>query len=239
MKTTLRSSQEFRNLWNELPNHWKKVILLNLYYPDIYENYLDERLYYKRLYKGISAEFKEPNDLDSLKNIEKFFVMDFDDEDFSIIPTFLARLNWLKRVKLTKINISDITPLGSLIDLMELDLSWNYISDVTPLQNLTNLTKLCLNGNEISDIAPLQNLTNLTELQLEESKISDVTSLRNMTNLTKLRLGGIHIFDITPLQNLTNLTELSLISYRISDIAPLGNLTNLTVLNSSGNNKLV
>jgi hypothetical protein len=51
-------------------------------------------------------------------------------------------------------------------DATELTLSYREISNLTPLQSLINLTYLSLDGNEIRDLTPLQSLTHVTTLSL-------------------------------------------------------------------------
>ena len=53
----------------------------------------------------------------------------------------------------------------------KLDLFRNEISDITPLEGLTNLIVLSLNNNKISDVTPLTELTSLMLLGLDENPI--------------------------------------------------------------------
>ncbi len=70
-----------------------------------------------------------------------------------------------------------------LLNKRELDLEYCEISDLTPLATLQNLICLYLSENEISDLNPLQGLTKLTDLQLSVNKISDISPLQRLTNL--------------------------------------------------------
>ena len=86
-------------------------------------------------------------------------------------------------------NISDVSPLASLINLTSLDLDHNHqISDITPLASLNNLTSLDLRWNQISDITPLASLTNLERLNLARNQVRDVGPLAALTNLERLDL---------------------------------------------------
>ena len=60
-------------------------------------------------------------------------------------------------------NISDISPLASLTNLMELILHDNNISDISPLVGLINLEVIDLHGSNISDISPLVENSGLSE----------------------------------------------------------------------------
>ncbi|MFC1860999.1 leucine-rich repeat domain-containing protein [Chloroflexota bacterium] len=60
--------------------------------------------------------------------------------------------------------ISDISPLASLVNLIELSLTGNQVSNLEPLANLSCLTRLRLGGNQISATSTLVNLPNLDGL---------------------------------------------------------------------------
>ncbi|MCL1822608.1 MAG: sigma-70 family RNA polymerase sigma factor [Oscillospiraceae bacterium] len=144
--------------------------------------------------------------------------------------------------------ITDITPLAELTDLIYLDLSGsgysfgnefgnprlevfgNQIIDISALSELTNLTHLYLGNNQIIDIAPLSRLNNLTVLDLGSNQINDITPLSELNNLTTLDLRKNEINDISSLTELNCLTELILRSNKIEDVISLAELINLTEL---------
>jgi internalin A len=125
----------------------------------------------------------------------------------------------LTRLVLSENQISDISPLSGLTNLLVLDLSFNHqISDISPLAGLTNLQQLCLNGNfQISDISPLSGLTNLLVLEMEGHQISDISPLSGLTNLLVLDLRGDGFSDISALSSLVNLRELLICFYMMTD----------------------
>ena len=131
--------------------------------------------------------------------------------------------------------ISDITPLAGLTELRSLYLDQNLILAITPLAGLTELRHLSLSGNAISVITPLVGLTELRSLYLDQNVISVITPLVRLTELRRLSLSGNAISVITPLVALTELTELSLDDNGISDITPLAGLTELTHLSLQNN----
>ena len=131
--------------------------------------------------------------------------------------------------------ISDLSPLGGLIQLTYLSLSDNAISDITPLRGLHQLRSLYLDQNAILAITSLGGLYQLTHLSLSDNAISDITPLGGLTQLRSLYLDQNAILAITPLVGLTELTHLSLSSNTISDITPLGGLPQLTELSLDGN----
>ena len=73
-------------------------------------------------------------------------------------------------------------------NLTMLRLDSNQISDVSPLASLINLYYLHLTGNQISDVSPLASLTNLTYLNLRSNQISDVSN-----DIQALRNRGVDV----------------------------------------------
>ena len=133
--------------------------------------------------------------------------------------------------------ITDITPLRSLINLEKLVLGVNRITDITPLSGLTKLERLDLFSNfKITDITPLSELINLKDLRIQQNQISDLTPLSELKNLELLFIGHNPISDITPLKNLTKLRNLSLGYSGVNDLSSLlglSNLKKLDLLNTS------
>lgn len=69
--------------------------------------------------------------------------------------------------------LSDITPIQNLKKLKKLYLDGNNITDVSPLGGLINLSeKLLLYGNNISDVSPLAGLVNLKVAEFHYNNIS-------------------------------------------------------------------
>ena len=104
------------------------------------------------------------------------------------------------------------------------------MSDISALGGLTNLTNLELGGTRVSDISALGGLTNLTNLDLSESGVEDISALGGLTNLTNLDLDRISTGQGDISLGLTNLKNLDLGWTQVSDISALGGLTNLTNL---------
>ena len=128
----------------------------------------------------------------------------------------LADLNNLTQVHFNYTEIAGAA-LGSLAaqltDLtgLTLGLSGNEISNLTPLGGLTNLGNLDVNGNDISDLTPLGGLTNLQELDISYNfSITDLTPLGSLTNLQKLVSAGLNISTLMGLEACTSLDILNL-----------------------------
>ncbi|MDA2936979.1 hypothetical protein MYX75_01785 [Acidobacteria bacterium AH-259-A15] len=107
--------------------------------------------------------------------------------------------------------IENGTPLGSLTNLVILDLAENRINSVGLefLSELPQLTDLDLSGQ--TKPTPFGGVPTLAELD----------NLSGMVNLVRLKLADNAIIDISPLSGLTGLNQLELQMNRIADIAPL------------------
>ncbi|KAL3285133.1 hypothetical protein HHI36_019257 [Cryptolaemus montrouzieri] len=87
--------------------------------------------------------------------------------------------------------IEKIENLEALVNLTELDLSFNKISKIENLDALSNLKKLSLFDNLITVIENLDNLKNLTILSIGRNEISDwnnIIYLRKLPILKSLNL---------------------------------------------------
>jgi hypothetical protein len=131
--------------------------------------------------------------------------------------------------------IADISDLGGLTQLTELDLIGNKVTSTTALAPLTGLRSLDLRANQVTDLGGLSKMTDLVELYADGNQITSVTPLAGLTNLTKLWLGNNAIADISALRDLTAVTELSLENNAVADVTALSGMTALRTLYLQGN----
>jgi hypothetical protein len=82
--------------------------------------------------------------------------------------------------------ITNLSPLSGLTDLVILELFFNEITDISPLSGLVNLSHLYLEGNEITDLSPLGSLMGLSVLGLGGEENND-----NFARLAELGALGI------------------------------------------------
>ena len=157
-------------------------------------------------------------------DVINIFELKADDHNISSIEG-IQHLENLEKLDLgksfTSNNISNISLLAKLTNLIGLSLAENQVSDITPLSNLTNLEALALHNNPIGEISPLSNLTNLKYLYLENTQINSIDSLDNMNDMLKLDIRKNTISDIKPLANFTNLNYLLMQGNEITDISSL------------------
>ncbi|WP_204106787.1 MULTISPECIES: leucine-rich repeat domain-containing protein [Spirulina sp. CCY15215] len=102
----------------------------------------------------------------------------------------LSILNNLLGLSLLDNQVSDLTPLASLIQLDSLDLSNNQIEDVSLLANMSRLQFLELQDNRIQDVSPLAQLVDIRIINLDDNQIQDATSLGVFQNRESVCLRG-------------------------------------------------
>ena len=147
----------------------------------------------------------------------------------------LGALTGVRELNLAHNAVADLAPLSALTGLRVLDLSSNAIADLTPLAALTGLKRLNLSGNRIADVSALSGLTGLEVLLLDGNRVDDVLPLWSLQRLVNLGLSDNRIGDIRLLVELGALKRLDLSGNVVSDISPLGNLSELVWLRLLGN----
>ncbi len=90
----------------------------------------------------------------------------------------------------------------TLVNLQELILIGIQISDISPIAKLDNLLRVFIRLAQVSDISPLANLRRLQKLDLHLTKVNDIKPLANLHNLQELNLFGTQVDDINLLTNL-------------------------------------
>ena len=123
------------------------------------------------------------------------------------LPSLLSKATSLKYLHLQFVNISDLTPLETLVSLERLWLENTNVRDITPLKGLVELQELTLYATRVEDITPLKKLRKLRSLELSETKVRDLSIVLHLDAL----LDGDGLgFENTPAANTT--PELQLLS---------------------------
>ena len=206
----------------------------------------------------LEARNKGIQDLTGLQFATNLNRLNLRDNRFSNLSP-IAGLVQLRRLELDhNTQLSDLSPLGRLINLEYLNFSYN-VSDLSPLAGLINLEYLHFTDTNVSNFSPLAGLINLESLGFSRTPgISDISPLAGLVNLKFIGSWGHGISDLSPLAGLTkleeidfcggkisnitglsrlpNLKELYLVSEEVSDISPLAGLTGLTRLGLENNN---
>ena len=101
--------------------------------------------------------------------------------------------------------VKDITLVGELTNLEQLEFAGGDISDPAPLAKLTKLSSLQIYGCGLKDFSALSGLDSLEELMASDNQVSDLSSLKGLTKLRLLTLNGNRIKDTSPLLGLKSL----------------------------------
>jgi Leucine-rich repeat (LRR) protein len=123
---------------------------------------------------------------------------------------FLMENNSVTYIRINDTNLEDLTLIGQLHNLVELNLKRNRIRDLLPLIRLKKLLKLNINRNIIKDISPLQELNQLEKLDMGGPYVNDISPLRFLKKLSILYISNNPVTDISPLQELKQLIRLDL-----------------------------
>lgn len=159
--------------------------------------------------------------------------IDFDQILFLPIRELSLRHN-VKRDEVGKeTRLSDISLLGQMITLRELDIRDNHIEELAPLGNLRDLKELDLRENRFDNIQGLESLVELEELNLRDNHIESLEPLRYLSRLKYLNIHSVSgIESLEPLSNLVNLETLIMRNVEIMDEGNfLNKLTNIQRLN--------
>ncbi|KAK5780558.1 type 1 protein phosphatase-activating protein SDS22 PWA37_003194 [Arxiozyma heterogenica] len=163
--------------------------------------------------------------------------LDFYDNRIKHISKYVNNLVQLKNLDLSFNNIKHIKNLDNLKELENLYFVQNKIKRIEGLNNLHNLKNLELGGNEITNIGEncLEGLTNLQEIWLGKNHIPRLINLHHLKSLKILSIQSNKIHKIEGLEELTNLEELYLSHNFITSIEGLEKNTKLTTLDITSN----
>ena len=125
---------------------------------------------------------------------------------------------------------ANITFLGTLANLEELDLGFSELTDLTLLKGLPKLERLELENTKVTDLTPLKGMPNLRILNLSKTKVTDLTPLKGLPRLSCLYLANTKVTDLTPLKGMSNLKNLNLSDTKVTDLTPLKGMPNVSVL---------
>jgi hypothetical protein len=91
-------------------------------------------------------------------------------------------------LRLTGMSISDITSVGNMRNISDLQMFSNDIVDISAVEKLLSPGSIRLNNNSIVDITPIRNKTSLHTLMLHANSIEDCSAIENLSNLIYGRL---------------------------------------------------
>lgn len=141
----------------------------------------------------------------------------------------------LVSLNLSSCALTDVSALSGLTKLTTLDLSNNAISDISCLSGMSALTDVTLSTNTITSIAPLAAANNLQFLDISTNQIANLSALNNKQSLAALNASANQISDLAPLENCSALQILDLSDNQVTDLTPVSKLENLTSLSADQN----
>jgi Leucine-rich repeat (LRR) protein len=104
-------------------------------------------------------------------------------------------------------NIVNFNPIFDIIGLKRLTLNFNMEKDITNIGKLQNLEQLDISINSQTEFNSLSNLTKLRVLNIYYGFFDDVSPLLKLPNLEKIDFGGRNFVDIAPLAASNSLKE--------------------------------
>lgn len=122
----------------------------------------------------------------------------------------LAALTQLQTLMLKQDNISDISSLGTLVNLETFDVAGNQIDDVSVIQGMTKLKNLNVSSNELQNVEVLKDLEGLESIDISDNQIKALPDMSRLTRVTSFCAADNQLTDVEPLKDLTRLVKLDL-----------------------------
>ena len=139
----------------------------------------------------------------------------------------LSQMPNLHTLALCNQQITDISALSGL-SLKRLDLNGNQITDLSPLSSCTELMEVRVSGNPLTDFSPLANCTHIYMLNASRTLLTSAESLQALSEIQTLYLMDCqNLCDISGLRNCANLQGLSLWPCSTQSLAEIAHFTNL------------
>ncbi|MFT4959534.1 MAG: hypothetical protein ACI92Z_000610 [Paracoccaceae bacterium] len=142
----------------------------------------------------------------------------------------LGNLPNLKELNLSDCGIGDLSFLRAMPQLEVLDLYGSTISDLSALSGLASLQSLSFVGTPVIDLSALSRLTSLQSLSFGDTQVIDLSALSRLASLQHLSFDGTQVSDLSALSRLTSLQSLSFVGTPVSDLSVLSGLASLQSL---------
>lgn len=132
--------------------------------------------------------------------------------------------------------IKSLEPLAPLVQLETLYLKQDGLTDISPIKTLVNLTELDLSGNKnISDISATADMKKLKRMNVSINNINNIDAVSGLVNLEYADFSKNQIKELPDMSKLTRLTSLDLSHNKLTDVSALKDVKTLNVLNLAGN----
>ncbi len=229
--TKLNEQNDMRNWWNALPQAWKDIFGKDIQVDA--GNKLNQVTFFSdslSTVNGAQLKLDAPRIYPVLTNIITMGHIDLSGNTSVTDLTPLGKLSGLKEVNLSGTPVSDLMPLKNLNDLEELDISNTQVVSLEPLRYSNHIKILKMKGTKVPDLEMIGNFSDLSELDISNTPVTSLLPLKDLTSLRDLRFSATGITDLTPLKDLANLTMLYFSDTKVEDLSPLAGLKNLQVM---------
>jgi Leucine-rich repeat (LRR) protein len=113
--------------------------------------------------------------------------------------------------------VGNITPLGQLVNLEQLNLSNTSVKDLSVLANMNRLQKLDVSNSEVNDLSPLAQSESLVDLVISHTKVSSLEPLRRVKSLNTIDASFTEVSEISSLGNIPSLDMLNIDHASVSE----------------------
>jgi serine/threonine protein kinase len=154
--------------------------------PMKFESSLVEQAVRQILHKSAAEQITE----DELLQIDQLLIAG--NKPSSSIQEYYSNLSlfYQKDGSIKNGDISILTDIEKMPNLIILCLPFQQITDISALKGMQMLEKLELNGNPIMDIGPLSELKTLQTISLQETRVADTTPLNALEKLRYINING-------------------------------------------------
>lgn len=122
----------------------------------------------------------------------------------------LSRIQNLQALTLSELGLDGIDGLSDHPELSELLLYGNNITDITVIGGLTKLINLNIEDNQVSDISPLANCEKLFSIRASNNQITDISALVQLPKLEYLIVDNNQITDVSCVPDFQKLSKMTL-----------------------------
>ncbi len=142
----------------------------------------------------------------------------------------LEHFTGVSRISISCSEISDLSPLAGMKQMLYVNLPANNITDLSPLSELKRIYWLTISGNPLKNLDGLEKLQNLSYLRAEQCGLESINALSGAKRISSLYLSNNLIEDISPLSGMLNLNILYADENKIKDVEPFRNKIKLEKL---------
>ena len=184
---------------------------------------------WKAIFKRKAGIVQTATDSD-IKNITQIDELDISGNKYITNIEPLSALNNLKRLDISKTNVSDLKPIRNLTKLEELNVSNTQITTLEALKYASTLKYLQAHHTPLTDISVVARLPKLQNFIINHTSVTDFSPLAGAKQLQVLDVTKTSMMDMSSLSGLQALAELNVTATNIDNFSPIGSLPKLEIL---------